>query len=785
MFNSNVGVTYKVYDRSRTGTTAFLRNLSSTKTALLRFGATVGAIAGIGGVGYMIKRQMEAIDTTAKLSDRLGMTTEALVGLQHGAKISGVEQGTLNKSLEIFSRRLGEVRMGVGQAKYALDSLGLSADELVNKSPSEAIEIVADQISRLKTQSDKASAANYLFGRSGQQLLNLFEQGSAGIKDFRKETVLLGLSFSRIDAAKVEAANDALTRTKEVFTGLFMSATIKLAPYIESAATAFVKFATKGEGVGANVTNAFQSMTLAMVKMGEETERLIIKLNRILSPVETVGKELAAIQDATKRYRIETGEGRRLRPGQPELFEKILKQERAKLGLEAEQRESAVRQWFTKLKEDAQARAEAAVKSKQQKIVLPAPPISDLFKSEEFQKNITEVIEANEKRAFQQLSITAKMYKDMESESQAYRDVQVQLLDYEIEKYQEVGVDAVLIEQWKADQIKKINEGEGRGKVNQTVDVLRAYEQMYSQIGRMDQVAYNARLKLIDEEKKRYLEMGVSEVAIKKLANEQKRQLDIQYARDSQDLFRGAAAAFDEMEHNKLTLGQVGYQAAYSARDAWGSAFESMMVDGQSWSEAMKGFMNDVGLAFKRLAAQMVAEELWDRTVSPVFKGISAGISGAIGGMFSSGPNIETGGTNPNTVSSQGRGWHIGGIVGRSGGNLLGYDSPALWANAPRLQAGTLRSDEFRAVLHRNEHVLRPDQMNMLVGAAAGGIVDSTSRGQDKRINLHVYVHEGQNQEVTREEEYILSDERVKDIVIRLSETNGQFRGSLQQAVRR
>jgi hypothetical protein len=249
---------------------AFDRGLNKSRTQVKRFGTDVGRIdrtirrfgrgilvaAGVGGIGYMIKQQMAAIDSTAKLADRLGLGTESLVAMQHAAQISGVEIETLNKSMEIFSRRLGEVDMGVGEAKNALDALGLSYRELISRSPDEAIGIVADQINKLETQSQKAAAANYLFGRSGQQLLNLFEKGSTGIQEYRNEVDRLGLSFSRMDAAKVEAANDALTRSRAAMTGGFRTAVIELAPLIEDAADAFTKWATAGGGLGKQIADA-------------------------------------------------------------------------------------------------------------------------------------------------------------------------------------------------------------------------------------------------------------------------------------------------------------------------------------------------------------------------------------------------------------------------------------------------------------------------------------------------------------------------------------------------
>jgi len=160
----------------------FTRDMDSVGRTMRRMAAGALAVAGVGGLGYMLKRQMEVIDSTAKLSDRLNVNTKDLIAMQHGAKIAGVENETFNKSLEIFVRRLGEVSMGVGQATYALDKLGLNYEELVGLSADEAFGIVADQIKNLSTQSEKAAAANYLFGRSGQSLLNFFEKGRCRFK---------------------------------------------------------------------------------------------------------------------------------------------------------------------------------------------------------------------------------------------------------------------------------------------------------------------------------------------------------------------------------------------------------------------------------------------------------------------------------------------------------------------------------------------------------------------------------------------------------------------------
>lgn len=290
----------------------FRRDMDSVGRTMRRMAVGALAVAGIGGLGYMLKKQMETIDATAKLSDRLGVTTEKLIGLQHAASITGTDAETLNKSLEIFTRRLGEMTQGSGEAKRGLDMLGLTAEQLIHISPAEAFGIAADKIKQLGTQAEKTAAAYFLFGRAGSKMLNMLEVGSEGLRGFQNEVEKLGLTFSRLDAAQVEAANDALTRARATMTGLFRQATIELSPYIEVLADKFVDVATAGEGLGANVVNVFESMSLAAIRLGDIIHGLSAKYMAFQAGALEGAASILEISAKIEKYSLGWGVGAKL-----------------------------------------------------------------------------------------------------------------------------------------------------------------------------------------------------------------------------------------------------------------------------------------------------------------------------------------------------------------------------------------------------------------------------------------------------------------------------------------
>lgn len=233
--------------RAQTRLQKFSASVVSVGGRLAKFGAVLGGVAA-GAMAVMIKRSFKAIDVNTKLADSIGISTEALTGLQHAAELTGVGTEGMNKSLERFTRVLGEAVGGTGEAKDSLDILGLSASDLVNKAPDKAFGIVADAINNLGTQAEKADVAYGLFGRQGVKLLNTLKLGSKGLAETAEEAQLLGLSFSRIEGAKIEMANDAITRLKGGIIGMANTAATKFAPVVTAIADGLVEWVKHSGG---------------------------------------------------------------------------------------------------------------------------------------------------------------------------------------------------------------------------------------------------------------------------------------------------------------------------------------------------------------------------------------------------------------------------------------------------------------------------------------------------------------------------------------------------------
>ena len=172
--------------------------------AIPLLGAYMAAMKGIRTVSNGIKEAAARVDSLAKASRKLGMTTEALNGLRFAAKQTGVNANTMDMALQRMTQRLAEAAHGSGEAKGAIEQLGLDAKELAQMSPDQAFLKITDAMKGVTHPAEKLRLAFKLFDSEGVALVNTMAAGSGAIQNMMdKGNALNGITGE--NAAKFEA----------------------------------------------------------------------------------------------------------------------------------------------------------------------------------------------------------------------------------------------------------------------------------------------------------------------------------------------------------------------------------------------------------------------------------------------------------------------------------------------------------------------------------------------------------------------------------------------------
>lgn len=265
---ARIGNFQKGFSKARKTVGKFTSDLARHAKTVARYGAALASVAA-GAIGFMVKRQFDFIDATTKTAEKLGLTTEALTGLQHAAELTGVPITQLEMGIQRMTRRVAEAGQGLGEAKDALKTLGLDAQQLASMSPDRQFLAIADAMENVGNQSERARLGFKLFDSEGVALINVMRGGSEAVKEYMENAKELGLTFDQIEANKIERANDAITRMKAVITGAARTLSIQLAPFVVAVADKLRMMGTQGEGMGQAVTNAFNWVLRAVGKLAD------------------------------------------------------------------------------------------------------------------------------------------------------------------------------------------------------------------------------------------------------------------------------------------------------------------------------------------------------------------------------------------------------------------------------------------------------------------------------------------------------------------------------------
>ncbi len=252
---------FKITGKDATGRAfkAIQRNLVAVRGAINSTHVQVGLMAGASGLGFLVARSLSVNDSLAKMADRVNASTEGLAALRHQTELNGESSATLDKSLEKMRRSLGEVDQGVGEAKDAMKLLGINMDDIRDLKADEQFELIGTAIGSLSDANQQAAISSDIFGRSGVKLINVFNQGAEGFASAREEADRLGISMSRVDAAKIEEANDSMLRSRQAVEGLGNKITVQLAPIIAAMSDEFVEAATSGDNMTGIVETGFRT----------------------------------------------------------------------------------------------------------------------------------------------------------------------------------------------------------------------------------------------------------------------------------------------------------------------------------------------------------------------------------------------------------------------------------------------------------------------------------------------------------------------------------------------
>lgn len=201
-----------------------------------KWGAAIGAGALVAGGAMlaMANKTAEYADEIDKLSERTGINREELQRWKYAAEQSGADIGKLEVGVKTLSDQMDKAINGNKTAVESFDKIGISIDDLKNKSQEEIFSAVAASLADMEQGAQRNALGNDLLGKSYTELMPLLNAGSEGMDALKTRAGELNLVMSE-DAVKANVKfGDTLADVKSAFGAIFMQVSNEFLPILQT-----------------------------------------------------------------------------------------------------------------------------------------------------------------------------------------------------------------------------------------------------------------------------------------------------------------------------------------------------------------------------------------------------------------------------------------------------------------------------------------------------------------------------------------------------------------------
>lgn len=180
-------------------TEATLKDFSENATSLgaMTFAPLAGVMASLGAtVASSLSSFVEYSTGVGDLAAKIGASAQDLQKFQYAALMSGSSGEDLAGAVEILGKNLGQVASGKNKAiPEMFKQLGVSLYDANGhlKTATELLPEIANCMRSQETATQKSYIATTLFGKSGQGLIQMLEQGSEGLNELANDAEHLGI----------------------------------------------------------------------------------------------------------------------------------------------------------------------------------------------------------------------------------------------------------------------------------------------------------------------------------------------------------------------------------------------------------------------------------------------------------------------------------------------------------------------------------------------------------------------------------------------------------------
>lgn len=217
------------------GRSAFSGLFGGLRSTVASFSSFLSSslVNAVGAVGIVqsFRSTIQQLDRVGDLSQRFGVSADALQRLGGVAELSGGSMEGMARALSRLGRTTTEALLDpTGEAARKFEALGIQAESLRGKGLEEVFLSVSQNISELSSEAEQGAAAFSIFGKAGDEVVLVAQLGADRIAQLSA-----GITVATDESVRsAQAIDDAFKTLGQNFTSVIGGMLVVLNPLINS-----------------------------------------------------------------------------------------------------------------------------------------------------------------------------------------------------------------------------------------------------------------------------------------------------------------------------------------------------------------------------------------------------------------------------------------------------------------------------------------------------------------------------------------------------------------------
>lgn len=243
---------------------------------LKRLGGVIASVAGVAGIGALVKGSLDAVGAIADLQAKSGLSASFLTGMRQAAELSGQ---SIERVAAASVKLQKSAQMAVNGNKALAETfarLGIDAKAFAALKPDEQLAAFADAYAKVSSQTERTFILTKLLGGGAAGLAPLFAKGAAGLAAFRAEAARTNQVLSEDQVQAADAASDGIQKLTIRWRAFVTQASVRIAPSLMEALNVtddlianfaklapFLSFVKRGFQATGNLIGGYAAATLS------------------------------------------------------------------------------------------------------------------------------------------------------------------------------------------------------------------------------------------------------------------------------------------------------------------------------------------------------------------------------------------------------------------------------------------------------------------------------------------------------------------------------------------